>query len=118
MVTFVNVATDKSKTLTLKLDLDTLAEFAVSAQIHRARSVSSFVHEYVVRRINEARQMVSPDEFERRVEEQKEAISARSKAKQRERRNLVSEGMPLAPTSKHPIKLGNVPPAKTKRKTG
>lgn len=84
MLTLGNWVPDKSKTLTLKLDLNTLAEFAVASQIKRARSVSSFLHEYVVKQINEARQLVPAEEFERRVEDQKVSILARSSTKQRE----------------------------------
>lgn len=113
MLTLIRPMAEKSKTLTLKLDLDTLAEFSVSAHIHRARSVSSFLHEYVVRQINEARRMIPAEEFDRRVAEQKAAIEARSAVKQKERvRTLANKhdvtarptGMRLTDGSPH--KLG------------
>lgn len=70
---------EKTRLLTLKVDSLTLAEFAAAATIFRARSVSSFLHQYVVGQINEARKMVPPEEFERLVEEHMRATEARSK---------------------------------------
>jgi hypothetical protein len=71
----------EGKTLTLKLDLRTLAEFAVAAKLSRARSVSSFLHNYVVNQINEARHSVTADEWDRLVEEQERVTMERSRAK-------------------------------------
>lgn len=66
------------KTLTVKLDLDLMVEFAVAVRILRGRSVSSFVHQFIVNQVNNAREMVDPVEYLRMVEEQKEATRERS----------------------------------------
>lgn len=81
----------RPKTLTLKLDLQTLAEFNVAARIFRARSVASFLHEYVVRQINDAKHMVSVDAFNSMVESEKKHILERSAAKAQSYRSVAEE---------------------------
>jgi hypothetical protein len=90
---------DKPQTLTLKLDLTTHAEFSVAAKIFRARSVASFLHQYVVGQISEAKKLVTPEEFERMVEDQKEATLARSRRKAAEKQRNGTENEPLVPVT-------------------
>lgn len=72
---------EKKQLLTLRLDLETLAEFNAAARVFRARSVSSFLHNYVVAQINEAKKKVTPDEFQEIVEEEKQITLERSRIK-------------------------------------
>lgn len=117
---------DKTHLLTLSLDLDTLAEFAVSSKVFRARSVSSYLHQYVVSQINAAKREVSADEWKRLVLTQKEATIARSEAKLRtsplKREQLVNEkisGKRLAPNASRAIpKKRPVNKEGKKRRTG
>lgn len=73
--------------LTLKVDLQTLAEFSVAAKLWGARSNSTFMNQYVVQKIREAKGLVSEDEFKELVEKQKEEILNRSLQKSLERKN-------------------------------
>jgi hypothetical protein len=77
------VTLPEQKNLTVKLDIELLAEFAVAVRILRGRSVSAHLHHYIVSQINDARKMVPPDEFRRMVEEQKELTKERSESRSR-----------------------------------
>ena len=77
---------EKPKLLTVKFDLDTLAEFAAAVEIFRARSVSEYIHRFVIRSIEEAKQKVSLAEFTGIVEQKKQEILDRSELKSRERK--------------------------------
>ncbi len=83
------VAKQKKKLLTVKFELRTLAEFAVVAELNRARTVSEFVHRFAVRTIEEAKtkQQVSEEEFERRTLEKQALIMERSVLKSAQRKN-------------------------------
>lgn len=71
----------KPQTLTLKLDLDMLAEFAVAVKLFRGRSVSSHLHQFVIGQINEAKKLVPSAEFTRMVEDQKAITLDRSRSR-------------------------------------
>ncbi len=70
----------------MKLDLKMLAEFSVAAKLSGARSNSTFVNQFVVQKIREAKQLVSKEEFEELVKLQLEEIEERSERKSEERR--------------------------------
>jgi hypothetical protein len=72
---------EKPQTLSLKLDLQTLVEFAVAAKVLRARSLSGHIHQFVVSQINEARRLVTDDEWNRLVAAQRSVTLARSREK-------------------------------------
>jgi hypothetical protein len=69
------------KTITVKVDDDLLVEFAVAVRILRGRSVSSHVHQFLIREINAARQMVTPEEFQALMEEQRAYTLDRSRSR-------------------------------------
>lgn len=75
------------KLLTLEVDLDTLAEFSAAAEIFGARSKSTFMNQYVVQKIREAKEMVSKEEFSEKFSKHLKKIKERSKRKSRERIN-------------------------------
>ena len=102
------LVSDKTKALTLKVDLDTLAEYHAAAEILRARNVSSMLHHHVVSRINEAKAATSPQEFAKLVETQKKRILERSEMKAKERRKV---GVPYGG------EITTVMPKQQKRKT-
>jgi hypothetical protein len=86
----VEIADDEIKLLTLKIKFETLAEFSAAAKIFRARTNSEFLYRYVVQKISEARQSVTPEEFAALVEKEKRAIAGRSEKKSRERRQKLN----------------------------
>lgn len=96
----------KKHLITLKVDADTLAEFAAAAAVFRARSVSSFLHQYVVGQINEAKKMVNDDAWRELVAEHKRATEERSKLRAEVRKRSLN-GIPIAPTGSK-IKLGKL----------
>ena len=104
----MTVLMQKPKALSLKLDFDTLAEFNVAAKIFRARSVTSFLHFYVVSQINEARKTVSAEEFERLVEIEKGKIIERGELRR-------PNQMKLSPTGSK-VRRGGTINANTKTK--
>ena len=71
----------KDKTLTTRFDLQTMAEFSASVDILGARSINAMVHQMVMQKIREAKQLVDNDEFQALVEEKIESIEKRSKKK-------------------------------------
>lgn len=90
---------EKDKTLTTKFDLQTMAEFAVAAEILGARSINALVHLMVKQKIREARGLVSEEEFQNMVERQKEITLERSERKSRERLELVGKLKPKSDKS-------------------
>jgi hypothetical protein len=104
---------NEQKTLTVKLDLDTLAEFAVAVRLLRGRSISSHVHQFVISQINEARRLVSPEQFRQLVEDQKEATSSRAESRALAAANGKNK-------KRGPLKAGHVvlTDQKERRKTG
>lgn len=122
------VIVDEKKLLTLKLEPDTYAEFGAAAKVFRARSMSSFVHQYVVTQINAAKKEVSKEDFARLVEQQKLETAARSREKKLtsplNSERLVNDinkhgmGTGLKPKAKQPIlqpKIRNTTKDKTRR---
>ncbi len=101
----------KDKTLTTRFDLQTMAEFAVSAEILGARSINALVHQLVISKIREAKGYVSAEEFENRVAAQKKESLARSRTKSKERLEILGEIMPRGETT---IKV--LPDAKIEKK--
>ena len=75
-----------TKLLTLELELETLAEFSAAAEVFGARSKSTFLNQYVVQKIREAKQTVSKDEFAAVYAKHLEAIQERSERKAKERK--------------------------------
>ena len=75
--------------ITVAITRETLAELKAATIIFGARSYSSLVHQQVVLKIREARNMVSKEEFERIYDEQFDDIAVRSKAKVLERENSL-----------------------------
>lgn len=102
----------KKRLITLKVDADTLAEFAAAASVFRARSVSSFLHQYVVGQINEARKMVSDDAWQKLVADHKRATEERSKLRAAVHKRSLN-GVPISPTGSK-IKLGKTQQIKRK----
>ena len=93
--TLVPMNDPKRKLLTLELDIDTLAEFSAAAEVFGARSKSTFLNQYVVQKIREARQTVSKEEFEALVKKQKKQILQRSEQKSLERRASIDKSAPI-----------------------
>lgn len=81
------VPKDKDKLLTVKFELEKLAEFYAASDMHRARTVSEFVHQYANKVIEGSRQK-DPVRFAELVEEKKREIIARAEQKAKERRGL------------------------------
>lgn len=79
-----------TKLLTLELDLETLAEFSAAAEVFGARSKATFLNQYVVQKIREAKQTVSNDEFAAVYAKHLEAIQQRSERKSKERKMSVA----------------------------
>lgn len=75
------VVMSETKLLTVKLDLRTLVEFGVAARVFRARSVSSFLHNFIISQINNARKEVGDIEFQKMVREQMDATLERSRTR-------------------------------------
>lgn len=125
----------KTRLLTLKLDEETLAEFAAAASIKRARSMSAHLHNFVVAEINEARQMVTSSEFQKLVDEHRKATDERSKFRadlakrgkvaatitpnnEQSLRDEVTkdiQGIPV-PTTGKKIRMGNVQQPQSKQR--
>jgi hypothetical protein len=80
-----------TKLLTLELELETLAEFSAAAEVFGARSKSTFLNQYVVQKIREAKQTVSKDEFSAVYNKHLEAIQERSERKSKERNNSTAK---------------------------
>lgn len=74
--------------MTLALERETLAELKAAVIIFGAKSYSSLVHQQVILKIREAKQMVSKEEFQRLRDEQLEEITVRSKVKSEERKKI------------------------------
>lgn len=55
---------EKPKLLTVRLDPKTYIEFAAATVVLRHRNVSSLLHQFVVQKIREAQETVSPEEFQ------------------------------------------------------
>ena len=77
---------EKPKLLTVKFDIDTLAEFGAAVEVLRAGSVSEYVHRFVMRSIEEARSRVSPAEFAEIAGREKQEILERSEMRSKERK--------------------------------
>lgn len=82
-------AGNNKKLLTLEVDLDTLAEFSAARIIFGAKSNASLLHQQVVTKIREAKSLVSKEEFEEKVDQQKTEIAERSKRKSLERQKSL-----------------------------
>jgi hypothetical protein len=89
--TLVSKMAKKNKVLTLEVTFETSAEFQVATDILGAKSYATLLHQYVIQKIREAKQLVSDDEFEKRVEEKKLKIENRSKMKSLERQKSVDK---------------------------
>ncbi len=99
------------KTLTTPFNSDDYAELSAAVEILGHRSLNAFVHQLVMQKIREAKQLVSPEEFAKIVEANKEEIGRRSKQKSKERLEMLGE---LAPNSakKMPIIEAETKPKK------
>lgn len=86
--TLEKMAGRTTKLLTLELDLQTLAEFSAAAEVFGSRSKSTFLNQYVVTKIREAKEIVSKDEFAEKVAKHLEMIQVRSERKSLERRKI------------------------------
>jgi len=90
---------EKDKTLTTRFDSQTMAEFAVAAELLGARSINALVHQLVMNKIREAKGFVSEEEFTSRVGEQKKKSLVRSQMKSKERLEILGEILPRGETS-------------------
>lgn len=84
------------KILTTPFDSEDYAELSAAVEILGHRSLNAFVHQLVMQKIREAKQLVSSEEFAKIVKANKEAIGKRSKIKTKERLEMIGE---LAPRS-------------------
>lgn len=80
-----------SKLLQLELDLETLAEFSAACEVFGARSKSTFLNQFVVSQIREAKNTVSRDEFDKLREKHLREILERSERKSLERKQAISK---------------------------
>lgn len=85
---------EKDKTLTTRFDTQTMAELNVSVGILGFRSLNAMIHQIVMQKIREAKNLVAPEEFSKLVEAQKKESNRRSKMKVKERLEMLGE---LAP---------------------
>lgn len=96
------MAKKKDKTLTTRFSLDVMADFSAAVEILGARSINAMVHQMVMEKIREAKQLVSEEEFQKVVEEKIESIEKRSKMKSKERLEMIGE---ILPKGKKTIKV-------------
>lgn len=82
---------DKKITLTTPFDSEDYIEFSAAVEILGHRSLNAFVHQLVMQKIREAKQMVSREEFAEIVSVQKKTIGKRSKRKSKERLEMLGE---------------------------
>ena len=73
------------------MEKETLAELKAATVIFGAKSYASLVHQQIVLKIREARQMVSKEEFEKLRDEQIKDIESRSRVKTAERRKIIEK---------------------------
>jgi hypothetical protein len=73
------------KTLTVELSDEVYAEFKAALAVFRKRSLSSYVHDWVLMQIENAKNRVSPEEFAAFVKDAEKEISSRSSRKKKER---------------------------------
>lgn len=78
---FNAVKSDEKKPLTVELPLEMLIEFRVAARILHMRSSTAMLHEFVGKAIDDAKEKVSKEEFERMVAEQRRLTEERSKSR-------------------------------------
>lgn len=88
---------EKDKTLTTRFPTQTMVEFSVAADLLGFRSINALVHQLVMQKIREAKNLVPAEEFERLVEAQKKETQKRSRMKSKERLEMLGE---LVPDSK------------------
>jgi hypothetical protein len=105
----------KDKTLTTRFDLQTMAEFAVSAEILGARSINALVHQLVVGKIREAKRLVSEDEFAAMVEQQKKESLVRSEMKSKERLEILGVMSGASKLERPLLEIGELEAEKPKR---
>lgn len=110
--TLERMAKRSTKLLTLELDLETLAEFSAACEVFGARSKSTFLNQYVVQKIREAKQTVSKEEFSGIYEKQLKEIQERSQRKSLERK----QKNPILSEHKGEIDIDSE--KKSKRKAG
>lgn len=90
---------EKDKTLTTRFDSQTMAELNVSVEILGFRSLNALVHQIVMQKIREAKNLVAAEEFSKLVDAQKRETQKRSKIKSKERLEMLGELLPSSSTS-------------------
>lgn len=80
--------------LTTRFDAQTMAEFAVAAEVLGFRSINALVHQLVYQKINEAKRQTEAEEFAVLVESKKVETAARSQKKLKERLEILGEILP------------------------
>lgn len=85
---------EKDKTLTTRFDSATWAEFTAAVEVLGFRSINALVHQLVMQKIREAKNLVSAEEFETIVEAQKRETQKRSRMKTKERLEMIGELVP------------------------
>ena len=80
----------KKSRLTLDLEPETLIELKAAVVVFGAKSYSSLIHQQIVQKIREAKQLVSRDEFDQLCKQQAEEISVKSEQKRNEREKKLS----------------------------
>ena len=83
----------KDKTLTTRFDLQTIVEFSVAVELLGARSINALIHQMVHQKIKEAKNLISAEQFEKMVENQKKETLSRSEKKSNE--HLAKVSVPL-----------------------
>jgi len=106
----------KDKTLTTRFDLQTMAEFAVSADILGARSINALVHQLVIGKIREAKRLVSDEEFAALVERQKTESLERSRIKSKERVEILGVLSGASKLERPLLEIGETREKKSNRK--
>lgn len=115
------MAREKDKTLTTRFDSQTMAELNVSVEILGFRSLNALIHQLVMQKIREAKNLVSAEEFAALVEVQKEESQRRSEMKSSERKQIRPQQTleiigELLPKSKKKIPLLGVEAGAEKKK--
>jgi hypothetical protein len=84
----VNFMSEKQVTLSMKVDLQTMSEFAVAVDIIGAKSINSMLLMMIKQKIRESKTMVDDAEFLQMVERQKQKTLELSAKKSAERQML------------------------------
>ena len=106
----------ETKTLTVRLDLETYAAFSAAALVMGHRTLSGFVYKFAIEQIREASDRSGAERFRELVASQTDEILRRSTATKSRAGSM--NGVAIAPHAEITIKAGSAPMKNKKRRTG